>query len=137
MCTRALSSRFSYLNFKECALGSWSSRFSCSPSSNSNELFALWTWSVVNGKNVNNFDHLYLDASCLLDSLYYVCFYELSFNICFPVFGLYLVFGHMWFMLGTYVTILCNWLILWQNALYLQFGRSRMCLILQKTRVQV
>ena len=27
--------------------------------------------------------------------------------------------GHMWIMLGTYVNILYNWLILWQNALYL------------------
>ena len=36
-------------------------------------------------------------------------------------------------LLGTYVTILCNWLILWQNALYLYFGRSGMCLILQET----
>ena len=40
-------------------------------------------------------------------------------------------------LLGTYVTILCNWLILWQNALYLYLGRSRMCLILQETRFQV
>ena len=36
-------------------------------------------------------------------------------------------------LLGTYVTILCNWLILWQNALYLYLDRSRMCLILQET----
>ena len=39
-------------------------------------------------------------------------------------------------LLGTYVTILCNWLILWQNALYLYLGRSRMCLILQETVFQ-
>ena len=31
-------------------------------------------------------------------------------------------------LIGTYVTILCNWLILWQNALYLYLGRFRMCL---------
>ena len=36
-------------------------------------------------------------------------------------------------LLGTYVIILCNWLILWQNALYLYLGRSRMCLIFQET----
>ena len=36
-------------------------------------------------------------------------------------------------LLGTYVTILCNWLILWQYALYLYLGRSRMCLIIQET----
>ena len=36
-------------------------------------------------------------------------------------------------LLGIYVTSLCNWLILWQNALYLYLGRSRMCLILQET----
>ena len=39
-------------------------------------------------------------------------------------------------LLGTYVTILCNWLILWQNALYLYLGRSRMCLILQENLFQ-
>ena len=32
-------------------------------------------------------------------------------------------------LLGTYVTILCNWLIFWQNAFYLYSGRSMMCLI--------
>ena len=41
--------------------------------------------------------------------------------------------GHMWFMLGIYVNILCSWLILWQNALYLKFGSFRMFLILQET----
>ena len=40
-------------------------------------------------------------------------------------------------LLGIYVTILCNWLIFWQNALYLYLDRSRMCLILQETRFQV
>ena len=35
-------------------------------------------------------------------------------------------------LLGTYVTILCNWFILWQNALYLYLGRFKMCLILQE-----
>ena len=41
---------------------------------------------------------------------------------------------YVFHLLGTYVNILCNWLILWQNAFYLYFGRSRMCLILQETR---
>ena len=31
---------------------------------------------------------------------------------------------YMIHLLGTYVTILCNWLILWQNTLYLYLGRS-------------
>ena len=31
-------------------------------------------------------------ALCVLGFLYYVCFYELPFSICFLVFGLYLVF---------------------------------------------
>ena len=65
-----LSSRFSYLNFKECALGCGSSRFLCAISFNSNKLSRLWTWRVVNGKNVSIFDNLYLDAS-ELSSLYY------------------------------------------------------------------
>ena len=40
-------------------------------------------------------------------------------------------------MLGTYVNILCNWLILWQNAIYLYLGRFMMCLMLQETRFQI
>ena len=37
--------------------------------------------------------------------------------------------GHMCFTwLRTYVMILCNWLILWKNALYLYLGRFRTCL---------
>ena len=39
-------------------------------------------------------------------------------------------------LLGTYVIILCNWLIFWQNALYLYLGRFRMCLIHQETVFQ-
>ena len=35
---------------------------------------------------------------------------------------------YVFHMLKTYVMILCNWLILWQNALYLYLGRFRMCL---------
>ena len=36
--------------------------------------------------------------------------------------------GHMCFSCyRTYVMILCNWLILWQNALYLYLGRLRIC----------
>ena len=42
----------------------------------------------------------------------------------------------MFHLLRKYVILLCNWLILWQNAFYLYFGRSRMCLILQKTLFQ-
>ena len=38
-------------------------------------------------------------------------------------------------LLGTYVTILCNWLILWQNTLYLYLGRLRMCLNTSKNHV--
>ena len=37
--------------------------------------------------------------------------------------------GHMCFSCyRTYVMILCNWLILWQNALYWYLSRLRMCL---------
>ena len=39
-------------------------------------------------------------------------------------------------LLGIYITILCNCLILWQNALYMYLGRSRICLILQETVFQ-
>ena len=40
---------------------------------------------------------------------------------------------YMFHLLRTYIILLCNWQILWRNALYLYLGRSRMCLILQKT----
>ena len=43
---------------------------------------------------------------------------------------------YMFHLLGTYVNISCNWLILWQNVLYLYLGRSRMFLILQETKFQ-
>ena len=35
----------------------------------------------------------------------------------------------------TYVLILCNWLILWQNALYLYLGKLRMCLTTLRNHV--
>ena len=38
-------------------------------------------------------------------------------------------------LLGIYVTILCNWFILWQNALYLYLGRFRMCLNTSRNHV--
>ena len=45
---------------------------------------------------------------------------QLPFNHTYIYIYIYIyMLGHMWIMLGTYVTILCNWLILWQNALYL------------------
>ena len=59
------------------SLGCGSSRFSCVLSSNSKRLFGLWTWNVVNDKNVNIFDDLHLDASCVLSSLYYSKFHLL------------------------------------------------------------
>ena len=34
---------------------------------------------------------------------------------------------YVFLMLRTYVMLLCNWLILWQNALYLYLDRLRMC----------
>ena len=44
--------------------------------------------------------------------------------------------GHMYFLCyKTYVMILCNWLILWQNALYLYLGRLRMCLTTSRNHV--
>ena len=35
---------------------------------------------------------------------------------------------YVFLILRTYVMSLCNWLILWQNVLYLYLGRLRMCL---------
>ena len=42
---------------------------------------------------------------------------------------------YVFLMLRTYVMILCNWLILWQNALYLYLGRLRICLNTSRNHV--
>ena len=42
---------------------------------------------------------------------------------------------YVFHMLRTYVMILFNWLILWQNALYLYVGRLRMCLTTSRNHV--
>ena len=42
---------------------------------------------------------------------------------------------YVFLMLRTYVMILCNWLILWQNALYLYLGRLRMYLNTSRNHV--
>ena len=42
---------------------------------------------------------------------------------------------YVFHMLRTYVMILCNWLIFWENALYLYLGRLRMCLNTSKNHV--
>ena len=47
-----------------------------------------------------------------------------------------ILLGHMCFSCyRTYVMILCNRLILWQNALYLYLGRLRMCLTTTRNHV--
>ena len=35
----------------------------------------------------------------------------------------------------TYLMIFCNWLIFWQNALYLYLGRLRMCLTISRNHI--
>ena len=42
---------------------------------------------------------------------------------------------YMFHLLGTYVIILCNWLIFSQNALYLYLGRFRICLNTSRNHV--
>ena len=47
-----------------------------------------------------------------------------------------ILLGHMCFSCyRTYVMILCNWLILWQNTLYLYLGRLRMCLTTSRNHI--
>ena len=46
-----------------------------------------------------------------------------------------IVMTYVFLMLRTYVIILCNWLILWQNALYLYLGGLRMCLNTSRNHV--
>ena len=44
--------------------------------------------------------------------------------------------GHVCFSCyRTYVMILCNWLILWQNVLYLYLGKLKMCLTTSRNHV--
>ena len=46
------------------------------------------------------------------------------------------VLGHMCFSCyRTHIMILCNWLILWQNVLYLYLGRLRICLNTSRNHV--
>ena len=58
----------------------------------------------------------------------------------FPILGRFLSFDvvriYVIHLLGIYVTILYNWLILWQKVFYLYLGRTWMCLILQETLFQ-
>ena len=42
---------------------------------------------------------------------------------------------YVFYMLRTYVMILCNWLIFWQNTLYLYLGRLKMCLTTSRNYV--
>ena len=44
---------------------------------------------------------------------------------------------YVFHMLRTYVIILCNWLILWQNALYLYLDRLRMFKYFKKPRFKI
>ena len=56
--------------------------------------------------------------------------------VLFKMFQKYRLLGHMCFSCyRTYVMILCNWFILWQNALYLYLGRHRMCLTTLRNHV--
>ena len=50
-------------------------------------------------------------------------------------FVILIVRTYVFHMLRTYVMILCNWLILWQNAFYLYLGRLRMCLNTSRNHV--
>ena len=66
----------------------------------------------------------------------------MHFSLCYKVFLPWnrqkeRLLRHMCFTCYEHMSnILCNWLILWQNAFYLYLGRSMMFLILQKTRFQ-
>ena len=61
---------------------------------------------------------------------------KLSFlNLCTLSSCKLLVRTYVFHMLRTYVMILCNWLILWQNALYLYLDRLRMCLNTSRNHV--
>ena len=69
-----------------------------------------------------------LDSSLTPDGLIELLFLNLIFCCS--------MLGHMCFSCyRTYVMILCNWLIFWQNALYLYLGRLRMCLSISRNHV--
>ena len=80
--------------------------------------------------------------SALTNHVSIACCYPLNFfrlnqfEVGFPLLVILFVKTYVIHLLGTYVTILCDWFILWQNAFYLYLGRSRMCLILQETVFQ-
>ena len=56
-------------------------------------------------------------------------------SMAFLSLGIDVVSTYVFHMLRTYVMILCNWLILWQNALYLYLGGLRMCLTTSRNHV--
>ena len=71
--------------------------------------------------------------------IYVCCFFLLCWFVFFFVISTSFFLGnisvriYVAHLLRTYVILLCNWLILWQNALYLYLGRSMICLILEET----
>ena len=75
-------------------------------------IILLW-WSTKKGEKIELL-RLFLECNLLLTAL--------------PKMLHFILLGHVFHMLRTYVMILCNWLTLWQNALYLYLGRLRMCL---------
>ena len=71
---------------------------------------------------------------CLdLCSLHVSCYFPCACALYAMFVCLDLVRTYVFHLLRTYVILLCDWLILWKNALYLYLGRYRMCLILQET----
>ena len=57
-------------------------------------------------------------------------------TISVPLTSLRILLGHMCFTwLRTYVMILYNWLILWQNAFYFYLGRLKICLNTSKNHI--
>ena len=69
----------------------------------------------------------------VLCSLHVSCYFPCACALYAMFVCLDLVRTYVFHLLRTYVILLCDWLILWKNALYLYLGRYRMCLILQET----
>ena len=79
---------------------------------------------------------LYVSIVCLCMGyliFHWVCGWFIMY--CNLVMVVVFVRTYVFLMLRTYVMILCNWLILWQNALYLYLGRLRMCLNTSRNHV--
>ena len=86
-------------------------------------LWTSWFFDLL-GWTRQLMDLYYLDSSLMMNPSTYR-----------PIILTHPVRTYVIHLLWTYVIILCNWLILWQNAFYLYLGRFRMYLNISRNHI--